>query len=416
MTRWIGKRGLWGVVAGTAVAAGSGVLVGAEPGDVVTFKEGNKDRKVTVVKVNKRADGSLEVRGKDAATGEVVEWVEGGKDAAPPAPPAAAGKAAPAPAKDAGPPKAKARAEDPMGSAPPASETPAERERRLFNGKLFGRDTPVPAAAPGAAAPQIAEAAEPKQKPGLLNRIFGRKSAPAPVPAAMPAPAAATPAPAPARTTPAPAATGEPRVGAPARPAVTPAPARPTPAPVAAPTTGIPVPMPLPATRPPVSSVPPVAVPVPTPLPSTQPAVPVPTPLPAIPVIPGGAQSIRPGQPIQVILPVGYVLPEVALAEDVRPYANTLRAAAAPSQRATAAKGLAEGRHGSSDQVKGLLFAAAKTDPAATVRAACVDHLCNLGFYHPEFLAHVQKLAAGPAGEEQDAAKAAVARMTPRRW
>lgn len=413
MTRWIGKRGLWGVVAGTAVAAGSGVLVGAEPGDVVTFKEGNKDRKVTVVKVNKRADGSLEVRGKDAATGEVVEWVEGGKDAAPAAP-AAAGKAAPAPAKDAGPPKAKARAEDPMGSAPPAAETPAERERRLFNGKLFGRDTPAPAAAPGAAAPQIAEAAEPKQKPGLLNRIFGRKSAPAPVPAAMPAPAAATPAPAPARTAPAPAATGEPRVGTPARPAVTPAPARPTPAPTAAP--GIPVPMPLPATRPPVSSAPPVAVPVPTPLPSAPPAVPVPTPLPAIPVIPGGAQSIRPGQPIQVILPVGYVLPEVALAEDVRPYANTLRAAAAPSQRATAAKGLAEGRHGSSDQVKGLLFTAAKTDPAATVRAACIDHLCGLGFYHPEFVAHVRTLAAGPAGEEQDAAKAALARMTPRRW
>lgn len=420
MTRWIGKRGLWGVVAGAAVAGGA---LATEPGDVVTFKDGTKDRKVTVTKVNKKADGSLEVTGKDAATGEVSTWVEGptadvpatgGKAAAP----AAGGKAPTPPAAPAAPPglpKAKARADDPIGSPAPMPETPAERERRLFNGKLLGRDTPPPAAA-GSPAPQIAEAGEPKAKTGLLNRIFGKKSAP--VPAAMPGPAVTTPTPAAPAVKAAPVS-GEPKVAAPARPAaitppaaVTPPPVRTT-APAAVPTPAIPVPMPLPSSRPPVPvtappvSAPPVAVPVPQPLPPV-------VPLPAIPGVP---QSVRPGEPLHVVLPVGYVPPEVAMNDDLRPFATKLRdGGASVSDRLIAAKGLADGRHGSTDHVKAMLFAAAQGDSAAPVRAACIDHLVRLGYYHPDFVRHVQRLAEGAAGEERDAARAGLARMTPRQW
>jgi hypothetical protein len=413
MTRWIGKRGLWGVVTGTAVAAGS-VLVAAEPGETVVFKEGNKDRKVTIVKVNKRADKSVEVHGKDAVTGEAVVWVEG-ESSIPPSPPA--GTKAPAPAakapaapvaagKDAGLPKAKARPDDPIGSTVvPMPETPAERERRLFNGKIFGREStpPAAAAAPGAAMPQIAEAGEPKSKPGLLSRIFGKKT-PAPVPTVMPGPAITTP------TTPAakgaPTASGEPKVAAPFRPTTptpTPTPAA-VPTPVAVPTPAIPVPTPLPATRPSA----PVVAPVPTPLPPV-------VPLPGIPAIPGGAQSVRPGDTIHVVLPVGYVPVEVAMADDLRPYAATMKGGA-PTERLIAAKGLADGRHGSTDQVKTMLFAAAREDDSAVVRAACIDHLVRLGYYHPDFARHLQGLADGAAGVERDAARAGLARMTPRKW
>ncbi|HEX4614049.1 MAG TPA: hypothetical protein VH092_38055 [Urbifossiella sp.] len=399
MTRWIGKRGLWGVLTGTAVAAGS-VLSGAEPGETVVFKEGNKDRKVIVVKADKQKDGSVKVHGKDAATGEAVDWVEGATGDTPPPPPAG-GKAAPttpaaktAPGtKDTGVSKTKARADDSTGSAAtPMPETPTERDRRLFNGKLLGRDTPA-AATP--APPQIAEAAEPKQKQGLLGRLFGKKTTPAPVPAAMPGPAITTP-----------AASGEPKVTSPARVGT----AIPTPAPVVrttpvtVPTPAIPVPMAAPA-RPPVS---PTPVPVPTPLPAI--------PLPTIPPAPAGLQSARPGQPLHVILPVGYVPVEVAMADDIRPYATDLKTALAPSQRLIGAKGLAEGRHGSTDQVKAILFAAAKSDPAATVRAGCIDHLVRLGFYHPDFLRLLHDLSEGPAGEERDAARVALTRMTPRTW
>ncbi|QDU18397.1 hypothetical protein [Urbifossiella limnaea] len=396
MTRWIGKRGLWGVVAAGAVAGGA---FATEPGDVVTFKEGNKDRKVTVTKVNKKADGSVEVTGKDAS-GEVTSWVEGPAAAAAKA--ATPGKAT-APAAPVTPPalpKAKARAEDPMGApTAPMPETAAERERRLFNGKFFGRDTPAPtpAAAAGTTAPQIAEAGEPKAKPGLLNRIFGKKSAP--VPAAMPGPAVTTPTAAAPAAKAAPTAV-EPKVAAPVRPA--PAAAPPVKAAAPVPTPSIPVPMPLPATRPA-----PVAVPVPQPLP---PVVPLPT-------IPGVPQSARPGEPVHVVLPVGYVPPEVAMADDVRPFAGTLRdGGSAVRDRLLAAKGLADGRHGSTDQVKAMLFAAAQRDPAATVRAACVDHLVRLGYYHPDFMSHLNRLAEGAAGEERDAARAGLAKMTPRRW
>ncbi|MBN9523373.1 HEAT repeat domain-containing protein [bacterium] len=416
MTRWIGKRGLWGVVTGAAVAAGS-VVVAAEPGDVVVFKEGNKDRKVTVTKVNKRADKSVEVHGKDAATGEAVVWVEGESNIPPAAP---AGTKTPAPAtpavakdaaaKDAGLPKAKARTDDPIGSAAaPMPETSTEKERRLFNGKLFGRD-PAPAPAANPAMPQVAEAGEPKQKGGLLNRLFGKKT-PAPVPAAMPGPAITTPTPPPPPPAPvtksAPAVGGEPKVAAPTRPATT-APTV-TPVPVVTPGAGVPVPMPLPTSRPPAAD------PVPTPS-VPVPSVPVPVPLPTIPSVPPGAQSLRPGQPVHVILPVGYVPAEVAMADDLRPYAAALKDAPAPSVRLLAAKGLADGRHGSTDLVKALLFTATQHDPAATVRAGCIDHLVRLGYHHPDFVSHLRRLADGPEGEERDAARTGLGRLTPRTW
>jgi hypothetical protein len=177
--------------------------------------------------------------------------------------------------------------------------------------------------------------------------------------------------------------------------------------------------MPLPASRP---ATPPVSAPTAAPV-STPTVIPVPTPLPpvvplpTIPGVPGGSQSLRPGEPLHVVLPVGYVPAEVAMNDDLRPFAAKLRdGSAAPAERMIAAKGLADGRHGSTDRVKAMLFAAAQDDPAAPVRAACVDHLVRLGYYHPGFVRHLQTLADGAAGEERDAARAGLTKMTPRRW
>ncbi|MDB5312138.1 MAG: hypothetical protein JWO38_6340, partial [Gemmataceae bacterium] len=189
----------------------------------------------------------------------------------------------------------------------------------------------------------------------------------------------------------------------------------PGPLPVPPPGAGsIPIPTPMP---------PPGSVPLPVPMPAAPPGVPVPT-IP-IPAPPGGAPqarahvvpavSMRSGGPIEVVLPVGYVPPEFATAQDIRPFAVALREALAPSVRITAAKGLAGGRHGSTDLVKRILFQAAQTDPCPEVRACCIEHLCTLGYYDPAFLKHLRLACADPSEEVRAAAKTAVVKMTPRR-
>jgi len=102
------------------------------------------------------------------------------------------------------------------------------------------------------------------------------------------------------------------------------------------------------------------------------------------------------------------------MADDIRPYATALHNALAPSARMTAAKGLAEGRHGSTDAVKRLLFHATRTDPCPAVKAACIDHLCKLGYYEPAFLRHLKAACDDPAEDVREAARAALVKMTPR--
>jgi hypothetical protein len=223
---------------------------------------------------------------------------------------------------------------------------------------------------------------EPAKRPGPLARLFGKKPTPAP---AMPANGANVPPSAP--TPPVPVSTKAPSV----------------------PTAGIPGEPPRATPPKPFAAPPTVNPPV---LPPT-PAIPAPLPIPSIPPLPGGSQSKAGG--MQVVLPVGYVPADVALAQDVKPHVNTLQHALAPSARITAVKSLAGGRHGSSNEVKAILFNTAKTDPCPQVKACCIEELCKLGYFTPEFVSHVKTACNDENDDVKAAANAALVKMTPKR-
>lgn len=506
MTQWLWKRWVWSVMAGAALAVGSGTVAlaenrapeGPKAGETITLKfQGQPDRKVKVIKSTRKPDGTVETEVKDLKTGETFTLSDapaGAPSNASPVAPASNGKSGassssknnttdkvtPTSGKTSVLPWSKAKPEETPAQSvtPPKSESQAVADKRTLGGRLFNRDKSDnnQGAAPrsGAAMP-----AESQKKPGLLSRIFGKKPAtPAPnaatnPPAEPPSVAGAPPAtvfpPATAQPTvpsfPPPAAgtstgstppsNGEPPQVMPSKPLVPSTPpgnTSPPPSstsPVVPSTPVIPVPAPLPATKPtgeppraptstpaktvPTSPAPPApplgstvpgsTVPVPTPLPSSTPT-PVPVPLPSppggvsLPSIPAPQSRLNqtPGV-LPASLNQNQPAPALAandqvLTPDIRPYAAALRDAPAPSTRITAARGLAEGRHGSSDQVKRLLFQAAQSDPCPGVRACCIEHLCKLGYYHPAFLAHLKKACDDPSEEVCTAAKAAQARMS----
>jgi hypothetical protein len=154
---------------------------------------------------------------------------------------------------------------------------------------------------------------------------------------------------------------------------------------------------------------------VPGPLPTTPTSTPV--PLPAIPVVPSNPpqsmRPLRPGEPIQVVLPVGYVPSRVAMAAEIKPYAESLASDPAPSRRMMAARALALGRHASSDEVKAALFQSVQSDPCPPVRAECIGHLCKLGYFHPAFLDHLRTACEDASEEVREAAKDALEKMSP---
>ena len=117
----------------------------------------------------------------------------------------------------------------------------------------------------------------------------------------------------------------------------------------------------------------------------------------------------------ETIHPVGYTTLDGPIADDIRPHATALRDAFAPSVRITAAKALADGRHGSTDAVKALLFQAARTDPCPVVKACCIDYLCKLGYFEPAFLKHLGTACNDPSEDVRTSAKAALTKMTPSR-
>ena len=272
-------------------------------------------------------------------------------------------------------------------------------------GGLSGTTPPVaPPSAGGTAPPSFpSTSTEPPRVMPVKPFAPPTPAVPAPLPIPAPAPAFAAPAPPPI-------------------PAPTPAPpvAAPTPLPIPAPAPAFvapaPLPIPAPAPAPPVAAPTPLpalpvpSIPTPLPVPSI-PSIPAPpggTGLPPIPVPPGGMSAAK---PIQVVVPVGYVPAGVAFDREVQPFAIALQSMSAPSARLTAAKGLAEGRHGSSDGVKGVLFQAAQMDPCGEVRAACIDHLCKLGYFSPHFLGYIQTACDDADPQVRDAAKAACAKM-----
>ena len=116
-------------------------------------------------------------------------------------------------------------------------------------------------------------------------------------------------------------------------------------------------------------------------------------------------------KPIQVVVPAGYVPAGLAFDRDVQPFVIALQSMSAPSARLTAAKGLADGRHRSTDGVKGVLFQAAQMDPCGEVRAACITHLCDLGYFNPHFLGYIQAACNDTDPYVRDAAKSACEKM-----
>ena len=109
---------------------------------------------------------------------------------------------------------------------------------------------------------------------------------------------------------------------------------------------------------------------------------------------------------------MGQVPAGVAFDREVQPFVTALQTTPSPSGRLTAARGLAEGRHGSTEGVKAVLFQAAKMDPCGEVRAACITHLGNLGYFTPEFLGHIRAACEDADPMVKDAAKAACEKMT----
>jgi hypothetical protein len=149
------------------------------------------------------------------------------------------------------------------------------------------------------------------------------------------------------------------------------------------------------------------------------PSVPAPLPIPSVPAAPGGLPSIPvPSDGMsrvratQVVVPVGYSGPaQVAYDREVRSWVISLQTMTAPSARLTAAEALAECRHRSTDGVKGALFQAARLDPCGEVRAACIAHLCDLGYFHPQFLGYIQAACNDTDPMVRDAAAVACAKM-----
>jgi hypothetical protein len=437
--------------------------------------DGKGERQFKVVKSEKQPDGGYLSDLKDTKSGDTVTLYDkpGENTAAPPAPPSvpkSAPKATDAPKarpNGAGASATPTSASESKGKEPDKEK---ERERRTILNRIFGDKDKDKEKFPATSEAMKAPPAEGGKKPGIIGRIFGSKKPSGP---SMPATAPSTPnfpttrpvassppsviptppggltgtaKPArPANTAPPPfpdapksanapppfpGSTNEPpRVMPPLRPAtpaqvpVTPpvsAPAFPTPMPMPAPAT-VPAPMPAPPVSAPAPA-PAISAPAPTPAPisaPTVPSVPAPLPIPAVPAAPSGGLPSIPVPPdsmsrmrsMQMVVPAGYAPAQIAHDREVQPWVISLQTMTAPSARLTAAKALAECRHRSTDGVKGALFQAARLDPCGEVRAACITHLCDLGYFHPQFLGYIQAACNDTDSLVRDAASVACAKM-----
>lgn len=462
---WLSKRWMWAALAGATVTIGMATGRADSPpkvGAVISLNiDGKGERQFRVMKSERQPDGTFLSELKDTKSGETITLVDKPGDPVPLPP------IMPETPKDPAP-KGKAPAAGAMPDAPKEKE----KEKRPILGRIFGdRDKPTgpsgasampafPGETPGADASKAQAAPDSGKKQGLLGRVFGPKKPTGPsMPAAMPGPVVKPSPSAPPAVIPTPpgGVTGGtappglpafPMTGGPSAPsgATEPPrvmPMRPTPAPVAPPmpvkpapvspptAPAFPAPTPLPTPMPPSVPAPPTpmpsapapsfpapSVPAPLPAPPAVPPVSVPLPAPSVPAAPGGLQPIpiptggtSATKPIQVVVPVGFVPAGVAFDREVQPFVVALQTMAAPSARLTAAKGLADGRHASSEGVKAVLFQAAQMDPCGEVRAACIDHLCKLGYFNAQFLGYVQTACEDSNPMVRDSAKAACTKM-----
>jgi hypothetical protein len=458
MTRWFSKRWVWAGVFGTTAAFGLALAQGGKDappgaprvGDVITmpFKDG-MTKQAKVLKVDKQPNGTYLCEVKDTKSGETFFYMSD---------PTTEAKAAKQPEtpkdKDSSTPKAKPRQSDPLlpSVKTPMPETPRDKSK---SNSMMADPTQ-----------------EPQKKPGLLARIFGRKT----TQSATTMPAATLPGSSTSGKPGSPAMSGTmPMVPSPAAGASMPPAVRPTPS-LTSPSSSIPL-VPPSAPTPPGSSgepprtfptqpapakpvtpvapvsipnastplVPPTSVPtplpIPTPPPATTPAPPPSTPsgLPPIPIPPGGVSSAAPkllpaGTPVaptsvvpaaapvmtpvpaQIHAPAAPANPAAtAMLQEIQPHVTTLQTALAPSARILAAQALAGGRHGSTDTVKAALFQAATSDPCPMVRASCIDELGKLGYHDPAFLAHLEKSCNDPSEDVRTSAKEALMKLTSRK-
>jgi hypothetical protein len=442
MGRWFRKRWALAALVGATVsfvaASGRGADAPHKVGDVISLNFGNGEKQVKVLKIEKQADGTFHSEVKDQKTGETFTLVDRPENLPPATAPKGTAPAAPAAPKQPAPPQAKPRTSDPL--LPSATATPdtnkdkakdaeKEKDKRPVLGRVLGdRDktgTPNPAAG-ASASMKPAEPTEPAKKPGLMSRLFGSKkpNAPAASTSAMVPPAKPSAPVAPPAVVPTPGGLGKPS-GTFVPPSATNEPPRamPTSKPVAPPAPVLPVP-----TAP--SAAPAFPAPPPLPLP-TVPSIPAPLPsapaLPTVPPLPGGTGAAKPpqavvpaghavptapaAQPLVVTPPLGHVPAGVAFDREVQPWVAQLQTAIGPSERLLAAQALANCRHCGTEGVKGALFEAAKRDPNGEVRAACISHLCKLGYFDAQFLAHIETACSDANEDVRAAAKAACAKM-----
>jgi len=100
------------------------------------------------------------------------------------------------------------------------------------------------------------------------------------------------------------------------------------------------------------------------------------------------------------------------MAKDIQPHMTTLQTALAPSQRILAVESLADGRHGSSDQVKAILFQVAQSDLCPAVRACAIEKLSGLGYCQPAFVEYLKTASEDRSDEVKEAARAATQKLT----
>lgn len=153
----------------------------------------------------------------------------------------------------------------------------------------------------------------------------------------------------------------------------------------------------------------PVVAPSPAPI-STTTSTPAPIPTP----MPSNAVGVA-GEPLKVSLPVGVVPVEFRMKSELAADAATLRLAIRPTQRQDAATALAEGRFGSSSEVKTILAGCAKSDPAPVVRAHCIDCLSKLGYAEADHVAYLRQCLMDSDDAVKTAAANALVKLQPKK-
>lgn len=150
------------------------------------------------------------------------------------------------------------------------------------------------------------------------------------------------------------------------------------------------------------------------------------------PIVPTGAIAMP--QPIAAMfsppapsrfvepLPVAWLQPGPAeyrvadrMAEETQTVLADLTKAVMSSIRERAATTLAESRYGWKPEIKAHLAIAAQTDAAPSVRAHCIGLLAKLGYHESPYLTYLEEAAASSSPDVQKAAKAALAKLAPKK-